>query len=351
MFNQAEVFNPDDPAIALGQAYNYRVLEQPEERQAALDKVITLTDRSDEIAAIYDRALAFEMLQDNEAALQAYETITKRDPDFFIAYLSLGRILTRLGRLDEAEMIYQQAQARSGDDPVRQVWTYLDQGQLYEKRGEVNLAFEAYNQALALDPDLETAYFYLGQLYQKQGIPDGAYLNYKKLTEISQNPSWAYALLADYLAGQQNYAEAIDAYEAALRYPAHDNPKLYAEIGRAYAYVDEAEFPDKQALSLAAFEKAVEAPGAYEAYIRSIYGQILYFNFNIVEEAISQHLQSLAADENIGVETRLNLGQIYTAIGQVDKAREQYQILIEAGDQIPENRLKMAQDRLQALEE
>jgi tetratricopeptide (TPR) repeat protein len=291
------------------------------------------------------------MLPDDEAALEEYRAIIKRDPDFFIAYLSLGRVLSRLGQLDQAEAVYQQAQARTQGEPIRQAWINLDQGQLHERKGEVDLAIAAYQQAIGLAPTLETPYFFLAQLYKQQGTTDGAYLNFRKLSEISQNPSWAHALFADYLAGQQNYPEAIAEYKRALLFPAFDDAKLYAELGKAYAYADEADFPDKEALSLAAFAKAVQAPGPYEAYIRSIYGQILYFNFHIIEEAIRQHLLSLEADASIGVETRLNLGQIYQDTREFAKAREQYQILIDAADQIPADRLKIAQERLQTLEE
>ncbi|MCB0210228.1 MAG: tetratricopeptide repeat protein [Anaerolineae bacterium] len=350
MFDQAATFNPDDPAIALGQAYNYRVLGQMVKRQQALEAVLTMTAHEKDIVAIYDRALAFERLKDFQAALDEYRAINTLDPDFFIAYLSRGRILVQLDRLDEAEEIYQQAQQRADGDPIRQAWIWVDLGQLYEKKDDPEAAIEAYKQAVALVPTLSTPYFFLAQIYAQQGITDGAYLNYQQLTVVSQNPSWAHGAFGGYLFQQKSYVQAIDQYKKALRYPAYDAPRLYADLGQAYAYADVKDFPDKKALSIEAFEEAIKNPGPYEAYVRSIYGQILFFDFGIVEEAINQHLLSLKADESIGVETRLNLGQIYESTGQFNLAREQYQILVEAGSLLPADRLAIAQNRLAVLE-
>jgi tetratricopeptide (TPR) repeat protein len=166
MLNRAAELNPDDPAAVLGQMYNYRVMGQEELEQQALERAIALCNQlpGDHIAAIYDRAIAYEAMEDDEAALREYRAIMRLDPTYFIAYLSAARALVRLDDPQTALGMLQETQALAEGDPVKQVWLHLDTGRVYEKIGQTEAAIQEYNQAVDLDPTLVTPYFYLASL-------------------------------------------------------------------------------------------------------------------------------------------------------------------------------------------
>lgn len=355
MLDEAARLNPHDPAVVLGQAYNYRVLGQEEQKQQALEKAIALCNQrpSDEIPAIYDRALAYEAMEEHEAALREYRAILDLNPDFFIAYLSAARVLMHLNRpgdIKAALVMYQEAQTLAEGDPVKQVWLNLDVGQLYERIGQTDAAIQAYNHAVDLDPTLVTPYFCLAKLYEDMGIIDAAFLNYNKLIEVSYNPSWAHETFARFLYRIGNHKQAIEHYHEALRYPVYNDALIHTDLGLAYAVADEQDFPDKESRALAEFEAALQNPGSDEHYIRSVYGSVLV-QFGYIDEAIAQFERSLELDTGIGVETRLNLGQMYQAIGEPEKARALYEGLVALGDQVPADMVQIAQDRLEGLEE
>lgn len=352
MLNRAAELNPDDPAAVLGQMYNYRVMGQEELEQQALERAIALCNQlpSDHIAATYDRAIAYEAMEDDEAALREYRAIMRLDPTYFIAYLSAARALVRLDDPQSALEMLGEAQALAEGEPVKQVWLHLDTGPVYEQIGQTEAAIQEYNQAVDLDPTLVTPYFYLASLYDKLGETDAAWLNYKKIIDIGYNPSWAHELFAGFLYRIGYYEQAIEHYLEALRYPVYDASLLHTHLGLAYASADEQDIPDKEARALAEFEAALQDPGSNEHYICSVYGNILA-QFGHVNEAIAQLERSLELDPEIGIETMLNLGQMYEAVGEPEKARDLYQQLVELGDQIPADRLRLAQERLDQLEQ
>jgi len=350
-FLLAEKYISDDPAIPLGQMYNYRVFGQEESRQHAFAQVIKLANDlpSDKILAIYNKAVAYEMAQQYEAALLEYQAIQKINPEFFLGHLGIGRMLVELERLDEAETLYQTAMELAQDDPAKQIWVYLDIGKLQEKQGDIEAAIGSYKRANQMNSNLVSPYFHLAELYNQQKLYDAAYFYYNKITEVSQTPSWAYGLQADFLRKNGDTPDAIQAYHQALRYPAYDAPLLRTYLGELYAEAAEAEFPDKKTLALAAYQKALQDPGLYEAYIRSSYGKTLA-QFREVDEAIVQLEKSAEIDEGPAIAARMNLGLIYTTKGDIDRAKSHYQYLIKRGNEIDEELLNVVLGLLNSLE-
>jgi len=356
MLGLAAELNPDDPAAVLGQMYNYRVMGQKELEQQALERALALCNQlpGDHIPALYDRALAYEAAGNDKAALREYRAIMRLDPTYFIAHLSAARALTRLDDAQAALKMLQDAQPLAEDEPAKQVWLHLDMGQVYERIGQTEAAIQEYNQVVDAGSTLVTPYFYLASLYDKLGETDAAWLNYAKLVERTEetnyNPSWAHELFAGFLYRIGNHDLAIEHYQEALRYPVYDTSLLHTHLGLAYATADERDIPDKETRALAEFEAALESPGANEHYIRSVYGNVLT-RFGYIDEAITQLERSLELDPEIRAETMLNLGQLYEAVGEVEKARALYQQLVALGDQIPADRLRLAEERLDQLEE
>lgn len=350
---EAERLAPDEPAIALAQAYNYRVMGLEEDRRLALQRAIDLCNDlpSDLVAAIYDRALAYEAKEDLEAALREYEAIVAERPDFFIAYLSSARLLARLGRFDEALARYQQARPLAEGQVAKQAWLNLDLGRLYEQKQQPEQALALYDQAIAVDPSLSRPYFVRAQLREKMGMTQGALHDYRKLIELSSQPHWTHEAFADYLSRIKQYPEAIEQYSKALRYPVYYDALTHTKLALAYANSDERTLPDKQSRAQTEFEKALRAPSPNEAYIRSEYGRALA-GFGLIEEAIAQLERSIQADRNHhDAATMLNLGQLYESVGNLSSASALYEKVIAFEGQIDDIYVSLALERLADLVE
>ena len=70
-----------------------------------------------------------------------------------------------LGRTAEAEEVYRDALGRAGPDPL----LLFNQAVLLEDVGRTTAALDAYQAALAGDPDLADCHYNLARLYESLG--------------------------------------------------------------------------------------------------------------------------------------------------------------------------------------
>jgi tetratricopeptide (TPR) repeat protein len=107
---------------------------------------------------------------DPEAAVAAYRQATDENPRNAPAWINLGRLLHVLGRTVEAEEVYGRALGHAGQDPL----LLFNQAVLLEDVGKTAGALEAYQAALAGDPDLADCHYNLARLYESLGRPQHA---------------------------------------------------------------------------------------------------------------------------------------------------------------------------------
>lgn len=366
MLEQAVAYNPQDPAIALAQAYNHRALGQPDAMQEALERVIDLCASLPEhkVACAYDRALAYEAMDDQASALREYRLITRQyKPDLFIAHISEARALRALAdqdggekdlrRLQEAQQVLEAARPLAADSPQKQVWLDLELGGLYVDMGRLDEAIALYRQALEQDPSLTLPYLYLAEALESKGQLAEAGQLLEQLTAVSDDPGWSHGVLAEFYLRTEDLPGAIDNFEIALQYKLRDKAVTYTKLALAYAGVDEQLYPDRERRALAAFEAALQDPDPAEHYVRSEYGRILY-QFGHTKEAIAQFEEAARLDPTVAAETRLNLGQLYEIVGEPEKARVVYEELVSRAADFSEDKLwllDIAQERLDKLPE
>ena len=193
-------------AARLGQAHVFIALRQYERAAAAIEGVLPdLADAWDEHGGdallldprrvcqryLWEMAhLGLAWVHANqgrqEEALAAYELVLAKRPDHLLALLGRGNALTWLGRLAEAEALFEGALERYPDDPfllaeLAVVQLQLQQpeqaeaslqaslahadghytcpyeglGILYLQRGETERAAASFEKAIALNPDIE----------------------------------------------------------------------------------------------------------------------------------------------------------------------------------------------------
>jgi tetratricopeptide (TPR) repeat protein len=107
---------------------------------------------------------------DPAGAVAAYRQAAEENPHNAAAWINLGRLLHLLGRTAEAEEVYRHALGHVGLDPL----LLFNQAVLLEDVGQMAAALDAYQAALAGDPDLADCHYNLARLYESLGKPQHA---------------------------------------------------------------------------------------------------------------------------------------------------------------------------------
>ena len=107
---------------------------------------------------------------DPAGAVAAYREAADENPHNAAAWINLGRLLHVLDRTDEAEAVYRRALGHVGLDPL----LLFNQAVLLEDMGKTAAAVDAYQAALAGDPDLADGHYNLARLYESLGKPQHA---------------------------------------------------------------------------------------------------------------------------------------------------------------------------------
>jgi len=141
------------------------VLRVVERREQAPRAEAATAPRGDWFA----QALTLEST-DPEAALTAWRHAVDEDAGNAAAWTNWGRLLHEQGRTQQAAEVYRRALAQVGPDPL----LLFNQGVLLEDLDEPAAALEAYQGAIAADPDLADCHYNLARLYESLGEPQHA---------------------------------------------------------------------------------------------------------------------------------------------------------------------------------
>lgn len=89
-----------------------------------------------------------------EKAIEVYEQIINKHPNYDRAYLELAQVYYLLDHTDEAKWAIEKA-IESASSPTE--WYYIRAGRIYKQAGEGEKALQYYYQALGIDPTNSTA--------------------------------------------------------------------------------------------------------------------------------------------------------------------------------------------------
>jgi predicted O-linked N-acetylglucosamine transferase (SPINDLY family) len=160
------------------------------EAKAALQKAIVMDFSSS--VSYYSLGLVEEALENWDRALQAYQHAIDLNPQHLNSYTALGGLLARLRQWEAAEAIYRAGLAES-------IWhfgLYLNLGNLLAQTDRPQLAIQAYQKALQLSPNNAEVFH--------------------NLTLVHATTSEQFFYQGQYFAAQNNYVEAIIAYQRSL---------------------------------------------------------------------------------------------------------------------------------------
>jgi tetratricopeptide (TPR) repeat protein len=251
----------------------------------------------------------------------------------------------------------------------------LELGEFHFFNGNPSAAIKAFNQAIAVNPDLLQAHMDLANLYSQQGNLAGAIEHYREALRIKPKQKGIYLLLGQLLSAQGDPAGAVNAYEQESQLT---NKSPAVESALAYALVSKGDYKQavehfeeltkKQphnfdlclglAMALAKDGKQQEALAELDSVLKqkpnlaeahNLRGDI-YCLGNEKDKAIEAYKQSIAIDEKFA-QGYLSLGNLYLEEKDFTSARD---IFSTAVQKAPPNRdifygLGFAQEKLGSI--
>lgn len=242
-----------------------------------------------------------------DEAAGCFRNSLKLTPALVDAQIGLGNTLKTQGKLDEAVMCFRQALKLKPD----MVEAHFNLGNTLRTQGKLDEAIESFRNTIRLKPDYAEAYNNLGGTLRDQGRLDEAIGNFRKALVLKPDLPETYNNLAGALREQGKLDEAVECYQDALRLKPD-----YAEAGNnlGNALKDQG----KLDAAIACYRKALELmPGLAEAH--SNMGNALREQGDPDAAAESFH-KALALEPDC-IDARAGLAAVYQDTGQFDAAR------------------------------
>lgn len=251
-FEEVQARRPNDVFILRTLGHIYARMGDDQKAIASYEQAIEMDDNTAQTAlALADIYLR---LKDYGKAESAYQRVLENDPENVQAHSNLGYVYVQLGRLDDAiqeniqvlqlapddyishrnlVLLYrdsgrldeaiQQAERMVEVTPENELGTaYLLLGSLYEAAGQPTQAIGAYQQAVAVAPDLHQAQVALGNLYLQQGKPEDALQSFETLAQLAPDDYAVHQQLALIYRQLGLYDKALDEANQALRLAPED---------------------------------------------------------------------------------------------------------------------------------
>ena len=286
-------------------------------------------------------AQLYEERSDSDGALANLESCVAHKPDSAEVYLYYGTMLRQKGRLNEAQKALEKALELNKFMSK----AFYQLGLLEKARNQLEFARDMFQKAIQLSPDDPYAHYQLGMTYKSLGKTDLAIMEVKRATILHPTDSYGHSRLGQFYQELKKYNQAITSYSMAISlnpkdaYVLEKLAEVLASKGeheRAIDVFQEAlanQFHQKVSTMLS-LANSLRAVSRWDD-LHDLSGEILRFepeNYNAafllaysvakqgkLEEAANM-FESLVKNENVTYESWLELGKLYQALGQPDKA-------------------------------
>ncbi|MDJ0518700.1 MAG: tetratricopeptide repeat protein, partial [Trichodesmium sp. MO_231.B1] len=252
-------------------------------------------------------------LDKREEAIACFYMAIELDKKLSLAYQNLGELLIKSAKLESALVVLKQGIKMTPKNPR---YYYL-LGEVFQEKKEYDLAIPAYRYAIELKPDNHLFHKKLGDVFHKKGELKSAIVCYQKAIEINSDFFWSYYSLGNIYTKQQQWDEAIAAYYKATII----NPKfhqLYFYLGNAFLH----KIQNDKAVDayLAAIKLKPEHPwfSNYSTLWKFLVSQ------GQLQPILKLYQNATKLNPN-SVLCYVNLGEIFTELGNIDAAITCYQ--------------------------
>lgn len=252
--------------------------------------------------------------EDFPAAQQCCDNALALHPGFARAHHSIGNILSRQGRFEEAVGSYGRAIALSRQQAPEQAQFHFGLGYALQRLGNLPHARAAFLRTLQINPAFVEAHLNLGNLFYDRGLFPSAAAHYQSALRIRPAYAKAYVNLGNALACLHRTNEAIACYRRALSLNP-DSATAHHGLGNALA---EAKSWNEAHECL---QKALELrPGSRE--IHNSLGNFHYARKSMSDAA--QHYRRALDIDSTYARAQVNLGNAVLALGDYANARAFY---------------------------
>lgn len=207
-----------DDRIAVEEAWNYLRQNRPDKAE----KIIARMSRTNPFTAAARGYVAF-LLNDYTLAEQNFEQALRDYPDLPVAHVGLGQLYQKTGHEELAYNEYLEvlkndpenawAKKEAGAIRSRKTDQYLTEAKTYASNGNVEKSKESYLKALEYSPKLQEAHLALARLYIKEKNHQNALFHLKT---ASANDPANWTVLKDYadaLYQTGQFSRSLDLYE------------------------------------------------------------------------------------------------------------------------------------------
>ncbi len=200
-----------------------------------------LATHPDDARALFDAGYAADAQNELDDAGAFYSRAVKADPKSFEAHVSLGLLLARQGKLDEARPELAAATeldpADAGPAMKARAWRALAQ---IDRGKDPATASNDLLEALKLSPETPRDTLLAGELAEASNQLDAAEAAYRRVIAKDAKNAEANSGLGHVLIARKQYPEAETFLRAALE-QSPDDPTLTAELATVLAAQDKAE--------------------------------------------------------------------------------------------------------------
>ena len=188
--------------------------------------------------AFAESSLGTALLEMGRLSEAAYhlQTAIRLTPGFLPQHYTLGMILQRQNRLEEAEREYQLV-IDSSTDPAESAQSHNNLGVLFSQENQLDRAVREFDAAIGINPNEQNSYLGRGLIEYQRGQAGAAVGDFRRATQIAPS-AMAYLWLGSACESERDGACATQAYEAALQLSpglteARNRLKLLREKGNA----------------------------------------------------------------------------------------------------------------------
>jgi tetratricopeptide (TPR) repeat protein len=262
-----------------------------------------------QVAATFQRAIAFHQKGELARARAAYEEILKVDPQHFDSLHLLGVIAAQTDNPSKAIELIGKAVAVAANNPAAYA-AYGNLGSAHVDLKNLEAALVNFSKAIALNPDFAAAYYGRGNVQRAYKQFDAALSSYNRAIALSPGLAEAYSCRGLVLCELKQFAAAMADYDKAIALRPH-YAEAYFNRGALFAQLKQSD------AAILSYHRALAIrPDLAQAHysVGNVFVELQQF-----DAALAAYNKAIAVKVDYA-EAYMHRGNVLAELGQFDAA-------------------------------